>query len=442
MLKQSFIKELFNRRIPQIIGSYIVAGTSLVLFIDWLVNRYAFPQYYVTLALVSILSIIPSVIIIAYFHGAPGKDEWTKIERVGIPINIIFIALILFFGYFYDWWLYKIPELDDYSNIYISKIFSNQNNEYIFEHPLLIKSFDVDVYAISSDSLENLYSDLIQYAISKFYPTRMVYNSNDIKDKYIKLGQIIPYIDEKTVPMWAIAYKMIDSTKSMQNNFDSIWKIKKKIKFDLGVYIHLYGFKSDGIENFIVIIDYNTNEHDGYALIADTFISTYEDFPSDVVDNIYNKILKITVQKDLEAEVIEHNNNQVLLKYSGKTRLLKNTIMTGYRNYELENKFDVRIKDIEDFESYCNSLVNDTNSYDYCTNILNNKYDNYIMSYDELEDLKKGMHKLFFSDKNIELILPLNIDFKIITVYDTTAVAVETKPSWIKLNKGDILRVK
>ena len=64
----------------------------------------------------------------------------------------------------------------------------------------------------------------------------MVYNSNDIKDKYIKLGQNIPYIDEKTVPMWAIGYKMIDSTKSMQrsmqNNFDSIWKIKKKIKFD------------------------------------------------------------------------------------------------------------------------------------------------------------------------------------------------------------------
>ena len=318
MANQSFVKELFIRRIPQIIGSYIVAGTSLVLFIDWLVNRYAFPQYYVTLALVSILSIIPSVIIIAYFHGAPGKDEWTKIERVGIPINIIFIALMLFFGYFNDWWLYKIPELDDYSNIYISKIFSNQNNEYIFEHPLLIKSDDVDVYAISSDSLESLYSDLIQYAISKFYPTRMVYSSSDIKDKYIKLGQNIPYIDEKTVPMWAIGYKLIDTTKSMQrsmqNNFNSIWKIKKEIKFDLGVYIHLYGFKSDGIENFIVIIDYNTNEYDGYALKADSFISTYEDFPSDIVDNIYNKILKITVQKDLEAEVIEHNNNQVLLR--------------------------------------------------------------------------------------------------------------------------------
>ena len=91
--------------------------------------------------------------------------------------------------------------------------------------------------------------------------------------------------------------------------------------------------------------------------------------------------------------------------------------MTGYRNYELENKFDVRIKDIEDFERYCNALINDTISYDYCTNILNNKYDTYILSYDELEDLKKGMHKLFFSDKNVENILPLNIDFKIITVF-------------------------
>ncbi|SVB96048.1 uncharacterized protein METZ01_LOCUS248902, partial [marine metagenome] len=33
MPNKLFIKELLNRRIPQIIGSYIIAGTSLVLFI-------------------------------------------------------------------------------------------------------------------------------------------------------------------------------------------------------------------------------------------------------------------------------------------------------------------------------------------------------------------------------------------------------------------------
>ena len=59
MPKKSFIKELLKRRIPHILGSYIIAGTSLVLFIDWLTVRYDFPQYYVTLALFIIISIIP-----------------------------------------------------------------------------------------------------------------------------------------------------------------------------------------------------------------------------------------------------------------------------------------------------------------------------------------------------------------------------------------------
>ena len=104
MPKKSFIKELLARRIPQIIGSYIIAGTSLVLFIDWLTVRYEFPQYYVTLALFGIISIIPSVIILAYFHGAPGKDQWTIIEKIGIPANILFIATMLFIGFKYDYW--------------------------------------------------------------------------------------------------------------------------------------------------------------------------------------------------------------------------------------------------------------------------------------------------------------------------------------------------
>ena len=108
MSKRSFIKELLIRRIPQIIGSYIIAGTSLVLFIDWLATRYEFPLYYVTLALFGIISIIPSVIILSYFHGAPGKDQWTKIEKIGIPANILFIAAMLFIGYQNNVWMIDI----------------------------------------------------------------------------------------------------------------------------------------------------------------------------------------------------------------------------------------------------------------------------------------------------------------------------------------------
>ena len=100
----AFIKELIHRRIPHIIGSYLIAGTSLILFVDWLVNRYTLPEYYTTLCLFGVIAIMPSVVILAYFHGAPGQDEWTKIEKIGVPINITFIFLVLFIGHKSNWW--------------------------------------------------------------------------------------------------------------------------------------------------------------------------------------------------------------------------------------------------------------------------------------------------------------------------------------------------
>ena len=74
MLNTSFIKTLLERRVPQIIGSYFITGTTLVFFIQYLVDRYQFPTHYPTLALFAIIGILPSVIILSYFHGAPGKD--------------------------------------------------------------------------------------------------------------------------------------------------------------------------------------------------------------------------------------------------------------------------------------------------------------------------------------------------------------------------------
>ena len=122
----TFIKELIHRRIPHIIGSYLVAGTSLILFIDWLVNRYSLPEYYTTLCLFGVIAIIPSVVILAYFHGAPGKDEWTKIEKIGVPVNIIFIFLVLLIGDRGNWWFEEIT--DDVVRNYIVHI---SNSDYI-----------------------------------------------------------------------------------------------------------------------------------------------------------------------------------------------------------------------------------------------------------------------------------------------------------------------
>ena len=67
------LKEILNRRIPQILGSYLIAGTSLVLFIEYLVDKYEFSYYLPTISLKAVICILPSVIILSYFNGRPEK---------------------------------------------------------------------------------------------------------------------------------------------------------------------------------------------------------------------------------------------------------------------------------------------------------------------------------------------------------------------------------
>ena len=125
-MKKTFLKNLLDRRVPQILGSYFISATTLIFFIDWLVAKYGFSDYYTSLALFGLISIIPSVVILAYFHGAPGKDEWTKVEKFGIPINILFIAIALFSGYRFNIWQEEPP---DHSKVYDTFLVHIESNE-------------------------------------------------------------------------------------------------------------------------------------------------------------------------------------------------------------------------------------------------------------------------------------------------------------------------
>jgi len=127
-MKKSLIKNLLDRRFPQIVGSYFVGATSLLLFLDWLVVKYHLSDFITSLALFGVISIIPTVVILAYFHGAPGKDEWTRVERYGIPANIIFIAIALFVGNKYNLWEDAPPDHSKVYDTFIVHISSNNKN--------------------------------------------------------------------------------------------------------------------------------------------------------------------------------------------------------------------------------------------------------------------------------------------------------------------------
>jgi hypothetical protein len=70
-----FTTELFRRRIPQILGAYLIASWAVLEFADWAVNRYLLSPYLVDFAFALLALMAPSVLLLAWFHGAPGRDS-------------------------------------------------------------------------------------------------------------------------------------------------------------------------------------------------------------------------------------------------------------------------------------------------------------------------------------------------------------------------------
>ena len=91
-----FTTELFRRRIPQILGAYLIASWAVLEFADWAVNRYLLSPYLVDFAFALLALMAPSVLLLAWYHGAPGRDSWSRLEKIGIPLNLAVAGIVLF----------------------------------------------------------------------------------------------------------------------------------------------------------------------------------------------------------------------------------------------------------------------------------------------------------------------------------------------------------
>jgi tetratricopeptide (TPR) repeat protein len=94
-MSTGIVKDLFRRRVPHILGAYFAGGWIVLEFTDWLVNRYLLSPHLTDFTVLAWALMIPTVAMLAYFHGAPGPDGWTRTEKIGIPVNLAFGAIIL-----------------------------------------------------------------------------------------------------------------------------------------------------------------------------------------------------------------------------------------------------------------------------------------------------------------------------------------------------------
>ena len=87
---------LLARRVPQLTGMYLAAMWGCVEFTDWAVNQFALAPAVTTLVVTTLLLLLPAVLVLAWRHGAPGADRWTKVDGTVIGLNLAVAAGILF----------------------------------------------------------------------------------------------------------------------------------------------------------------------------------------------------------------------------------------------------------------------------------------------------------------------------------------------------------
>ena len=90
-----FMSKLVYRRVPQAIGFYLAGSWTFLEFFESLISRYNISPHWQDVSLLVMVLLFPSILILAYRHGAPGEQSWTSVEKIGIPTNILVTFLII-----------------------------------------------------------------------------------------------------------------------------------------------------------------------------------------------------------------------------------------------------------------------------------------------------------------------------------------------------------
>jgi tetratricopeptide (TPR) repeat protein len=160
--KKSIFSEVIARKIPQIIGMYIASLWLVMEISDWMSGRFDLSEQLSTYVFVGVLSLLPTVILLAWGHGKPGKDQWTSIEKVCIPINILLSGFAL---------MYLFNPSTVNMSIHETKITINNGQEIETQKPLAImeKMSAVDVKTGSAVSEETTNQANHQDVVSYFW---------------------------------------------------------------------------------------------------------------------------------------------------------------------------------------------------------------------------------------------------------------------------------
>lgn len=91
-------RDLIRRRVPHILAGYAAVSWGVVEFTAFAVGEFLLSPYFTRAALVALVMMLPSVLMVAWFHGKPGKDRDSvpRTEKIGIPVNLVLCLVVIF----------------------------------------------------------------------------------------------------------------------------------------------------------------------------------------------------------------------------------------------------------------------------------------------------------------------------------------------------------
>ena len=89
------MRSLFERRVPQVLGIYAGASWALVECAAFIVDEFLLSPHWPRVVMSALLLLFPSVAMLGWFHGRPGRDKVPMAEKIGIPVNVATAAAVL-----------------------------------------------------------------------------------------------------------------------------------------------------------------------------------------------------------------------------------------------------------------------------------------------------------------------------------------------------------
>jgi serine/threonine-protein kinase len=85
----SAVRQIFARRVPHILGAYLLSAWALVEFVNWLVVRYGGNGAWVDALFIALALQAPLVAYLAWFHGRPGRDRWYRAQWTAVALSLV-----------------------------------------------------------------------------------------------------------------------------------------------------------------------------------------------------------------------------------------------------------------------------------------------------------------------------------------------------------------